>query len=693
MTIEYKNILTKSLVLLILVLFIGLPINDLAGFILLIFSIPIIIFTKVINKYKYKYLIFLISAFILINLSIPSLKIQEGHNLVILNDKSDLFYKSNFPTEIYDYFKKQYLFYKTNSECDQNLERCWKNFDPQRIRDNSNPTNQFFAISSDWSIYEKKYSRIVNNINFSNLISARIGQINNLSYNYFWSKKYDLARANLPFFVMYEIPKNLIDSSICWEGNIFWENDNDKYYHKHNNTFSCQKILKQDVGKLIYGVSLGSSKNYKELNYLYGPDYIAENDELDLFLKKNKLKIKLKKSITLELYDKIKLLTKIIFIFLLFFLFFQLQKKLYLFSLIYSISFLFLLNYTNKNLLLGFDLFTGGNDGLLYFSYGSVLYNHILNNNFYEFFRGIESVFYFPSSLRYFWPLNHIFFGETFYGYLLIGHIYVILIFLIFQKLFGFKWSIFLTFLIYFTRIFEGYALSAYKYISHINAGDAEPLAIFFFLLSLIIFLNITSKGDQNKIITPFLFGFFIFLSISLRPNYLPTGFLFFLLLLFYYYFNNKSKKPIIYLFIGFLFIFLIPLHNYIYGGSYTLLSSGHHHNTHVPVHIYYHAFIDLINFNFQNSEYINKILRQMYRWIKPYEIHYLITFSIIIYSLIKNKSYAIKSISLLALSQHAVLLVFEPTNRYAYLAWILTIIITFEFTIKNINKYIILKK
>ena len=31
-----------------------------------------------------------------------SLKIQEGHNLVILNDKSDLFYKNNFPIEIYN---------------------------------------------------------------------------------------------------------------------------------------------------------------------------------------------------------------------------------------------------------------------------------------------------------------------------------------------------------------------------------------------------------------------------------------------------------------------------------------------------------------------------------------------------------------------------------------------------------------
>ena len=693
MTIEYKNILTKSLVFLIIVLFIGLPINNLAGFILLIFFIPIIIFTKVIKKYKYKHLFFLISIFILINLFIPSLKIQEGHNLVILNDKSDLFYKNNFPIEIYNYFKKEYLFYEKNSECNKTLERCWRNFDPQRIREKSNPTNKIFAISSDWSIYKKKYSRIVNNINFYNLISARIGEINNLSYNFFWSKKYDLTRTNLPFFVMYEISKNLINSSICWEGNIFWEKDNGAYLHKNNNTFSCQQILKNDVGKFIYGVSLGSSRNYKELNYLYGPDYISENDELDIFLKKNKLKITLKKSLTLELYDKIKLLTKIIFIFLLLYLFFPLQKKIYLFSFLYLISFLFLLNYTNKNLLLGFDIFTGGNDGLLYFSYGNVLYNHILSYNFYEFFRGIESVFYFPSSLRYFWPLNHIFFGETIYGYLLIGHIYIILLFLIFEKLFGFKWSIIFTALIYFTRIFEGYALSGYKFISHINAGDAEPLGIFFFLVSLIIFLNIISKNDHKNKISSFLFGFFIFLSISLRPNYLPTGFLFVLLLLFYYFFNNQSKKSIIYLFIGFLFIFLIPLHNYIYGNSYTLLSSGHHHNTHVPVHIYYHAFIDLINANWLNSEYINKILRQMYIWIKPNEIHYLITFFIIIFSLIKNKSYAIKSICLLALSQHAVLLVFEPTNRYAYLAWILTIIITFDFFVKNINRYFVVKK
>ena len=73
-------------------------------------------------------------------------------------------------------------------------------------------------------------------------------------------------------------------------------------------------------------------------------------------------------------------------------------------------------------------------------------------------------------------------------------------------------------------------------------------------------------------------------------------------------------------------------------------------------------------------------------RWIKPDQIHYIITFIIIIFSLLKKNNLLIKTICLLALSQHAVLLVFEPESRYAYLAWILTIIVFISFIISSTN-------
>ena len=137
------------------------------------------------------------------------------------------------------------------------------------------------------------------------------------------------------------------------------------------------------------------------------------------------------------------------------------DRKIYFFSIFYSLIFLIvLLIYVNKDLLNGFDIPTGGNDGLVYLSYGNIIFNNLLNLNLYEFFRGVESVFYFPSSLRYFWSINKIFFGETIYGYILIGYFYTIVLFFILNNLFRLYLGIILSILVFFTRIFEGYALS-----------------------------------------------------------------------------------------------------------------------------------------------------------------------------------------------------------------------------------------
>ena len=93
-------------------------------------------------------------------------------------------------------------------------------------------------------------------------------------------------------------------------------------------------------------------------------------------------------------------------------------------------------------------------------------------------------------------------------------------------------WSIILTIIFAFTRIFEGYDLSLINMLQHINAGDAEPLAIFFLLSSVLIFLKFTKTEIRiNSKFYNFLFGFLLFLSVSIRPYYLPTAFIFILAL------------------------------------------------------------------------------------------------------------------------------------------------------------------
>ena len=608
-----KNFLVKSVILLSLIIVIGLPVNHQFGFIILLFVLPIIFFSKIKHNKKKFNIIFIIISLIIIKISIPSLKIHEGHNVVVLNDNSVDFYKEFLPNNVYDFFYDKFNYYRKGSKCDENSSNCWKNFKPSLIYDKFNLVDNYYAFSSDWSLNKKKFSRIVNNINFSNLTSARIGTINNLDFNFVYPKQYDLPRENIPFFVMYEIPEQLVGSSICWKGNIFWQQKNNKYKKYFNGRFKCVKLLNNSVGNLIYGVSLGSSTTLEVLNDLYDDSYTnIKDNELKNFLNDNELVIKLKKSKKILIIENIKKILIIFIVLLILKSFFKFDRKLYSIFLIYTISFILLIFYINKDLLEGFVIFTGGNDGLVYMSYGNKIFRSLLSFDYFEFFRGAENIFYFPSALRYFWSFNKIFFGETIFGYILIGYLYSIILYLIFKLLFGLKWSIFLLIIIFFTRAFEGYALSVFNFIQHINQGDAEPLAIFFILNSLLIFIKTVKEKEILKLnsIYYFYFGFALFLATSLRPNYFPTSMILFISMFLYILFKLNNYKLSIYVIIGFSFLLFIPFHNYYYGNAYVLFSSGAQHNTFAPISVYYASILDLFNFNFDSAN-ISRITHQ----------------------------------------------------------------------------------
>ena len=175
-----------------------------------------------------------------------------------------------------------------------------------------------------------------------------------------------------------------------------------------------------------------------------------------------------------------------------------------------------------------------------------------------------------------------------------------------------------------------------------------------------------------------------------MRPNFLPTVFLLVFIHIYFLY-KSKRKSEIYFTLFGLTFIILIPLHNLYFGNKIVLLSSGYVHNTGASLFTYFYAFLDVLNLNFGNSENISRILVQIDRWIKPTDLHYALFFILLFFIFITKENY-FKLISLLALSQHAVLLIFEPRGRYSYLAWFLTIIVIMFF-IKFITNYILSKR
>ena len=85
MTQNYRIIIIKSFISLVLISVIGLPINNFLSFFLVLFCIPIIIFSEILKKNKLLYFLIVILSFLALKIYLPNIKIQEGHNLVILN--------------------------------------------------------------------------------------------------------------------------------------------------------------------------------------------------------------------------------------------------------------------------------------------------------------------------------------------------------------------------------------------------------------------------------------------------------------------------------------------------------------------------------------------------------------------------------------------------------------------------------
>ena len=285
----------------------------------------------------------------------------------------------------------------------------------------------------------------------------------------------------------------------------------------------------------------------------------------------------------------------------------------------------------------GYNPLEAGMDGLVHEGFSKILSLNLINFNFYEYFKGGESIFYFMPGLRYILSLDNIIFGNSFNGILLLIIFFPIIIYFTLIKLgLGKKFS--LIFIILFILIKIPYIGFSFN---HFARGALsiypETFAAVFFFLFLISFL------DKKY----FLAGIFCFFMVFIRPNYFPIFFVYFIYHCYDFFKIHDYKKFFITI-ITMSFIFLIPLHNYIYGeNSLVFFTSS--------------AFIDVnlkINFHeylyfFQNEEVRSKIINHLINWITtgeknnlfPYFINFFLIFNLIFFFfwMIKNKNKVIK--------------------------------------------------
>ncbi len=649
----YNSFTVKSLFILLIFLIIRPPFNEIIHLVIIILVLFIIYSTKLKHEFAYNLRLIIYTFAIIVISNFTNYKDIREANSTFFSKKDIDIINEFLPKKIMDDINHSYK--------SLDINRVLKSWDSPNYSNEDkfnaiSHINEPFSFSSDNFFYKSSYTRVVNKIDFKNREDLRIGQINNIKYNLV-NDKY--LRRELPYYVYFEIPKRYVNSEICTKGNAYFTYlENDKNIIVKNLNF--KKLPKQSCIKFI--------DNNKKL-FIIG---------YSINLKDN-LEIKLNKNILLKFNDILNLLLVFIFIIIYFRNYLYIEKLtttknlVFLISVVSSIIIIFL---KDSNLITGLRYFRGGADGLFHEDRAILILHSLYNMNFLEVLKGGEDIYYFMPGLRYFIAFGKIFFGESSYGYLIIGILLPLFIFRLLKNLISENVAFYLTLSFLIIPIFENMGFGHFNYIHQImrNHGETLSITIIVYVLSKLTSKNyLVESNSFNLFYTSFLLAF----SVFCRPNFFPAANLIILYLLIVFY--KIQIRYIFFILLGYSFVFTSLFHNIYFGNSLSFFTKSNLH------FVFDTSFR---NFNLTNIS-DNLFVHQITKWNPIYNIHRLIILFFTIFCFFKfKKNLIINILFLIVISQHFVLLITHPDSRYAYLAWLITFILfcyyLFNFYLKK---------
>lgn len=627
---NFKIVFFKLFILISFLLIIGPKINTEIGFLFTLVFLIIIKF-KNLKYYKYSKKIFIIVFLLLIIKNvIPKFYIYESHNLLLQNKQIELLngkISENYKQYLISNLNKYYTFYDEISKDligeDRKISDFYNRIDNLKL----------FSFSLDGQLADTaNYSRKVSNINFKDLSSARIGEINHKKYSIIKILNFD--KELLPFFTQFEFSEIYNKSSLCWKGSLFitYQNSQNEIITFSDN--NCKKFEKFPKSILI--------------------TKFIENVEL-----------KLKKNYFLKIIDFSFIIISILFLFtLLFFLKtnkFNLSSYVFLLSTISILLYIFIFDYTYLSFL---NISRSGGDGLVLRSFGRDISFYLSEFNFIEVFRAGEDIYNFTPGIRYFFALQSIIFGEYMYGYILIALFLPLIIFKILKFFIHEKVAFIFIMSFLFFPIFERYGFGYFNYIRELVRSHSEVLGIFLFLTGYLIYLR-----DHNNKLSIYFSGFLFALSGIVRPDYILA----IAILWLYISFNLLNKRLILFFTfnIGVLIILILPLHNFYFGNEFVLTTKAQ--SIALKIHPFeYFNFVKNYFYNETDLILKNKIINQLLGWNNYSDFHRFLVFLLVFISFFSKIKPNTRVLILAAMSQQSLLFFYHSGGRQSYFAWLL---------------------
>ena len=642
---------------------VGLPINNAIDYALLA-AVAIFIFSGAVRVQKRAWLAAAAVATLAIAgqwLLAPP-RIDEGHNVFLPGGPNDVF-ERGLPADVYRHLMAEFdRQYPPAKRCSAEQAGCWRG---------SGLPDRTFAFSADGIFHKSELSRSVTALDFSDPIWLRLGFINDMRYN--WYPVSDIQRASrdrrlwmgahrwhltMPWFEMIRLPAGYAGGEVCWRGDVLWEGAEQRFALWRGD--GCRVIEPADAGRRVVGMAIV-------------PEQLAMRLDPPLPVR------------LLQLAQGLLAFAGVIGLILLLMRF---QPKRAILPLLLIGLAALVIAVDDASFLGGVRPFDGGDDGLYYDGVARQILQKLLAGDVWGFLEGGEKIFYYGGpGLRYFLALQHIAFGESYLGYLSLVLLLPFLVLALFKRFLPASWALALALMFVAVPLGELFGTTFIDYAKWAARGFADPAAYIFFIAGLVALVppNPNADGRFGRALSGALL---LALGIAMKPIVAPAAAVFLGGVGLYALYQRQWPR-LAGLCLGFMPVFSMALHNWVFGHAVVLFSANSRDANLLvmPPSAYAAALHELATLNFSGGN-LARALLQIPNWLSgPAESYWTVPFNaagvvILVYVVVRGRQFDpwLRLIGAAALAQHAVALFYVATARYHFLTWFLTMLVVMVF-------------
>jgi hypothetical protein len=649
--------------LLLVVAVLGLPIDDLVAYALLLVA-ALLVLTGTVSTDRHRWIAALALAAAVVggHLLWPAPRIEEGHNVFLPGPAAAQ--TSGLPADVLQVLAQQFdQRYPPEKRCNDTAKGCWR---PDRTAEADG-----YAFAADGIFNRGDYSRRVTGINFSDPAYLRLGVINELAYA--WPdgssditrfardrrslNLFDRYRITLPLFVVYRFPAPFAGSKLCWRGTVLWETGGDRFDELTSADTRCREITADDIGRRIFGISIKSD---------------------------GRLAMSLEATRTILLHRALEwglTLGGVIGILL---LLVRIEPRRLALPVTLIALTLLVIVFIDAQFIGGFRPLDSGDDGLTYEGYARRIVRHLLAGDFTAAWQGEENVYFFSPGLRYFRAVEQFLFGDTFLGYLSMILAFPLLVLALFRRFLTPRWALVIVLCFIATPAGALFGSSLFYYVVWAARGFADPFAYILLFAALVLIVpprTADLPGTGRVLASGLLFAAATFC----RPNLLLASGVMVGGASLMWLWQRQFRRATV-LVAGFATLAVATLHNYAFGHVLVLFTGSMSlpQTLLMPPLDYARAGLELLTLDF-SGDHVKRAVAQLGRWLSgPQEwlvtvpLHALGVAALVRVGLFGSRFDPwLRLVALATLLQHGIGISYINFVRYNLGTWLLTLLVT----------------